>query len=946
MPTTRQWRGGMRALLWILIVHAAALYLFTTGFFLTRFEVPDVSECESPPHAPAANAHLRHHDASGVTVESESCWMPRRFRRVVFVVIDALRFDFVASPSDDPSSFYLNHLPVLNATLETQPTHSALFKFVADPPTMTMQRLKGLTTGSLPTFLDIKDNMASSEITEDNLIRQMHQQQRPIVFMGDDTWDSLYEKYFTRKYSFDSFNVKDLHTVDQGVIRHLFPELKESDWGLLIAHFLGVDHVGHTHGPSSVYMTDKLKEMNSVLTRLLGELPDDDTLLLIMGDHGMSADGNHGGASDEETGAALFLYSKQPLVSSAAMDNWSREVPQVDLVPTIALLTGIPIPFGNLGAVIPQLFYHQSANEDSESEAGQSFKTLNKALRLNVDQVRRYLLTYSSASKLPASEYEHLERLFQDISTLQQQVDDLGCAAEDVRAKRRCEELSSKQHAYLREALALGRSIWTQFDFHSMIWGTLLLLIGLVLVAWTLITFESTASDTHGFPWRGALIGVLTSIITPGLSVLPRQLPSKVLAVGVLVGCLEVMWTKLHSKSNPTALKYQVTSSKWWSWMSSSAIVAFVTVLLHVLALLSNSYIVAEDKVMQFLAVTVGFFVLWYSNRYAKPDLKRRGVASAMILILASRVAGAMTPPNIIQSTTSVTRTWLPLVVMCLGGVVFSLWECREARIRSVVQAVLIVTCYAAAGAYWWLAPISSAFWRLWLPRLVFVVLLSQLTFRLRRGIAQSFRPVDQSGFKKDFFSVLPLLVLAYSLVLGPTSPLTTLCVLAQSFSLADAAFACFSTRDVPISWVFLCCSLSYHAFFVTGHQNTFTSLQNAAGFVGFDEFNFYWAGALLGFNTFGSYVLGLMALPMLWWRPSSSTKSLGFHTTWWRAAFAVIGYFGLNALVSTIFVALQRRHLMVWAIFAPKFIFDGATLLVVEVLTVFVALQVAGNTS
>ncbi|RLN64024.1 hypothetical protein BBJ29_002385 [Phytophthora kernoviae] len=316
---------GFRVLSALLALHAAALYLFTTGFFLTRFEVPDLSSCHaSPSDGNVASTHLRGGvgDPSVDTDATEGCWMPRRFRRVVFVVIDALRFDFAASGSSAKrSTFYSDRLPILNATLAHEPEHALLLKFVADPPTMTMQRLKGLTTGSLPTFLDIKDNMAaSSQIVEDNLLRQLREQKRGVVFMGDDTWDALYAKEFTRKFAFDSFNVKDLHSVDRGVTTHLFPELRKPDWDLLIAHFLGVDHVGHTHGPSSVFMAEKLDEMNGILANLLQELKDvpegDDVLLAVLGDHGMSADGNHGGASDEETGAALFLYSKASLVAT------------------------------------------------------------------------------------------------------------------------------------------------------------------------------------------------------------------------------------------------------------------------------------------------------------------------------------------------------------------------------------------------------------------------------------------------------------------------------------------------------------------------------------------------------------------------------------------------------------------------------------------------------
>lgn len=44
-----------------------------------------------------------------------------------------------------------------------------------------------------------------------------------VVFMGDDTWESLFPKKLYRSLPFPSFNVKDLHTVDDGILRHLYP---------------------------------------------------------------------------------------------------------------------------------------------------------------------------------------------------------------------------------------------------------------------------------------------------------------------------------------------------------------------------------------------------------------------------------------------------------------------------------------------------------------------------------------------------------------------------------------------------------------------------------------------------------------------------------------------------------------------------------------------------
>jgi phosphatidylinositol glycan class O len=244
--------------------HIAGIYLFTTGFFLARHELPTQSTCEE--------------QDPGV-----GCWTAGTYDRVVVFIIDALRFDFAyynktkvseAEQRKDGSRFFRNKLGVIHDLIEREPSKARLFKFIADPPTVTMQRLKGMTTGSLPTFLDIKDNFASEAIEEDNMIHQLTRHGKKVVMMGDDTWINLFPTSFTEKYPFPSFNVKDLHTVDNGVLDHLMPTVRggsnaqaqgeidgsghDTDWDVLIAHFLGVDHVGHRYGPEHEWMTRKL----------------------------------------------------------------------------------------------------------------------------------------------------------------------------------------------------------------------------------------------------------------------------------------------------------------------------------------------------------------------------------------------------------------------------------------------------------------------------------------------------------------------------------------------------------------------------------------------------------------------------------------------------------------------------------------------------------------
>ena len=103
----------------------------------------------------------------------------------------------------------------------------------------------------------------------------------------------------------------DLDTVDDGVTNTLKDELKNpQSWDVFIGHFLGVDHAGHKHGPNHPEMTRKLGEMNRVLEYAVTHLPED-CVLFAMGDHGMTMTGDHGGDSNDEVSAALFIYGKK-----------------------------------------------------------------------------------------------------------------------------------------------------------------------------------------------------------------------------------------------------------------------------------------------------------------------------------------------------------------------------------------------------------------------------------------------------------------------------------------------------------------------------------------------------------------------------------------------------------------------------------------------------------
>ena len=167
------------------------------------------------------------------------------FSKAVILVVDALKYDFcVYNSSIAVPGYSENRLPVLEQHSREDPssglTSGKLYRFMADPPTTTMQRLKGLTTGSLPTFIDVSNNFASAEISEDNIIDQLVSNRRRVVFAGDDTWTSLYPASFTRSFPQPSFDVWDLDSVDNEVKKILFSHLQSpQSWDVFIGHFLG-----------------------------------------------------------------------------------------------------------------------------------------------------------------------------------------------------------------------------------------------------------------------------------------------------------------------------------------------------------------------------------------------------------------------------------------------------------------------------------------------------------------------------------------------------------------------------------------------------------------------------------------------------------------------------------------------------------------------------------
>ncbi len=107
-------------LTWVFFLHVAGIYLFTRGFLLTRMALSDITSCPEG-----------------------GCTLPPTHDRLVLLVIDALRFDFVSPDPPHPVSPFHHHVLTLPQELTRKdPSRSFLYNAYSDPPTTTMQRIK------------------------------------------------------------------------------------------------------------------------------------------------------------------------------------------------------------------------------------------------------------------------------------------------------------------------------------------------------------------------------------------------------------------------------------------------------------------------------------------------------------------------------------------------------------------------------------------------------------------------------------------------------------------------------------------------------------------------------------------------------------------------------------------------------------------------------------
>ncbi|KAL6719661.1 mannose-ethanolamine phosphotransferase gpi13 [Lecanora helva] len=947
--------------LWIFLLHGLGIYFFTKGFLLTRLVLDQKSSCSSPPIDLGRKS-------PGSYING--CWHPRTFDKAVVIVIDALRYDFTVPFSGEPHHFH-NALSVLDETARHSPERAFLLPFIADPPTATMQRLKGLTTGTLPAFIDVGANFAGTAIEEDNLVAQLREAGRRIVHLGDDTWHSLFPGYFDANltHAYDSFNVWDLHTVDNGVTDHLLPLLQPenaSKWDIIFGHYLGVDHAGHRYGPDHSATNAKLREMDIIIREII-RLIHEDTLLVIMGDHGMDIKGDHGGESDDEIEAALWMFSKNGVfgrghhgILEPPATAKQRAVNQIDLVPTLSLLLGIPIPFNNLGAPIAEAFVGHGKPD---------FQNLAAVNALTAAQINRYQQEYSTARDLDSDVFGQNTYL----AGIQSWSDGLKMGQTSKHFATAYQQFSQYQHDNLRTC----RSLWARFDVFSMVQGIAILISTVTILAMYARSLKSLDADLvpiylvqmtiHGI--IGAMCAMAVTLIVQGVSVFNNMLFG--LALGGISGFI-------YASKQRLSVPYPRSA---WGWL------AFIFTLTQSIGFASNSYTIWEDEILLFFLASFAFTACSSSIRQEFFIERFLGTFQAGTFLILTRVASlsrlcreeqmpsckSTYYASVTSSTSAPWQLLLPLLSATIMPTIIkryyhgtrsyqgsaSLWIGVALRLSLLMAAIFWILDAADDNDWLHLSHHVLQTIKITLARLQLGVALvvGSTTFIWGQpcisiqitpgtdGSAET-RAMSKPNSVKIFgyanvhgtryFLLLTSWFMAVTLVQKPMGSGAIGILMIQILALLEI----IDTNNLSqsaIGPVVLGLLGSFH-FFKTGHQATLSSIQWESAFVALKTIRYPWSPMLVVLNSFGAQVLTAVAVPLiaLWKQPPKKPRLLNDVA---RAVATLLLYHAVVNLATTMWAGWLRRHLMLYRIFNPRYLTGAAVLLVVDLIGIFVAI-------
>lgn len=247
---------------------------------------------------------------------------------VLLILVDGLRVDSAQSLSS------LKKYPGASGILKTR------------PPSWSNPCFANLVTGTWADFHSVTSNEFDSEIPLENLFT-FSSSSFITAFSGDESNLKLIGEPPEMSFSPDpSLSIEEM---DRLIVQKAEEFLSQRP-AFLLVHLSQVDHYEHYYGVSGEPTKKALQNVDFLIGDILGKVDFQSYSVIVTSDHGHIDQGGHGGGEEEVMNIPLFIFGGKVKKGVELTGK------QVDIAPTISLLTGTPIPRYSLGEPLWDVF--------------------------------------------------------------------------------------------------------------------------------------------------------------------------------------------------------------------------------------------------------------------------------------------------------------------------------------------------------------------------------------------------------------------------------------------------------------------------------------------------------------------------------------------------------------------------------------------------------------
>jgi predicted AlkP superfamily pyrophosphatase or phosphodiesterase len=263
--------------------------------------------------------------------------------KVILVLSDALRYDVAKA-----NMGFLGHL------VETK--QASLYKIVGELPSLSRPMYETIHTGLPSSEHGIVANTVVRHSTKPNIFQSARDAGKVTAAAAYFWVSELYNRapynpIDDREVDDDSLNIQHgrFYTEDDYPDIELFYSaahlVRKFSPDYLLLHPMGMDYHGETFGADSKQYRSHAIYQDKRLAPLIMEWLERSYIVLITGDHGINADGDHGGTTSEQRDVPLFIIN--PALSGSkgqGRGDTGEVVSHLQIAPTVLDLLEVPIP--------------------------------------------------------------------------------------------------------------------------------------------------------------------------------------------------------------------------------------------------------------------------------------------------------------------------------------------------------------------------------------------------------------------------------------------------------------------------------------------------------------------------------------------------------------------------------------------------------------------------